>query len=155
MEREDLKDDTFFMQMSEGNIGAVKVMMRIIELEGDIGLCTILDLNDMNIRGSQIWVGYKDYCKCDIGLFVKSIKIEKERIALCEAINIATAKGDCGKYYKAVPYGVKRKSSFEDIKLTEKEVEELKHKKIKTHPDANPREREKVWCSIEEEKMER
>ena len=59
-------------EMSEGNPGAISVL---IGLQKDpLHLLTILHLDDMNIRGSQIWVGYKDCCDCDIDKFSEKVK---------------------------------------------------------------------------------
>ena len=46
----------------------------ILKQEPNIGYVLILGLDDMNIRGSQIWIGYKDYCKEDIMKFIQAIK---------------------------------------------------------------------------------
>ena len=53
--------------MCEGNPGALSVIMQLIQSENTIAL---LNLDDMNIRGTQIWIGYKDYCGEDINKFV-------------------------------------------------------------------------------------
>ncbi len=58
-------------EMSEGVIGAVVVMASLIT-EGHPLL--IASLDDMNIRGSQIWIGYKDHCGEDIELFIQCIQ---------------------------------------------------------------------------------
>lgn len=60
-------------KMSEGNPGAIRVICEILASEEGIPFL-IFGLDDMNIRGWQIWVGYKDYCKCDIELFKKKIR---------------------------------------------------------------------------------
>jgi hypothetical protein len=62
------------VQMSEGNPGGATVLGQILtNTEGSKGLLKVLSLDDMNIRGSQIWVGYKDHCKEDIDVFMKCI----------------------------------------------------------------------------------
>lgn len=50
--------------MSEGNPGALSVLAQLMKEEN--GLFIILDLDDMGIRGSQIWVAYKDGCDSSI-----------------------------------------------------------------------------------------
>ncbi len=56
------------MEMSEGNPGAVSVLTQFIN--DDIkDLMLLLSLDDMNIRGTQVWIGYKDFCKEDIEKF--------------------------------------------------------------------------------------
>ena len=52
------------VKMAEGNPGAVRVISKILEDQG--GLFFLLDLDDMGMRGSQIWVAFKDYCGQDI-----------------------------------------------------------------------------------------
>lgn len=49
------------VKMAEGNPGATVVMAEMLKADPD-NLMLILSLDDMNIRGSQIWVGHKDYC---------------------------------------------------------------------------------------------
>lgn len=39
-----------------------------------MGLMFILDLDDMGMRGSQIWVAWKDHCKCDLEAFKKALQ---------------------------------------------------------------------------------
>lgn len=75
--REEIKLDTSAMDlivsMSEGNPGAVTVIAQLLK-DKDMGLIFLLNLDDMNIRGTQIWVGYKDYCKEDIDKFREAVK---------------------------------------------------------------------------------
>jgi len=65
-----VKDLIFIM--SEENPGALSVLYKL--LENPMGITDILHLDDMNIRGSQIWVGYKDHCYEDIEKFRDSIR---------------------------------------------------------------------------------
>lgn len=58
------------IEMSEGNPGGAMVLSQLITRAPQ----AILFLDDMNIRGSQIWVGYKDHCGMDIDLFIEKIK---------------------------------------------------------------------------------
>ena len=63
------------MLMSEGNPGAITVLTRMLQdSDSSLGVIRILDLDDMNIRGTQIWIGYKDYCKQDIDCFLKALQ---------------------------------------------------------------------------------
>lgn len=55
--------------LAEGNVGALTVLMRLIRENQMSGFLAVLNLDDMNIRGEQVWVGYKDFCKEDLGLF--------------------------------------------------------------------------------------
>lgn len=53
--------------MAEGNPGALTVMMKLMRNEPELGLFRILALDGMNIRGTQIWVAYKDHCMRKLG----------------------------------------------------------------------------------------
>lgn len=67
-----MKDIT--IKMAEGNPGGLNFMMALVEHLGvEKGVLRILSLDDMNIRGSQIWVGYKDHCGSDIEVFAQAI----------------------------------------------------------------------------------
>jgi hypothetical protein len=59
--------------MSEGNPGALSVLMQMFNNNPDDGILAILHLDDMNIRGTQIWIGYKDHCGQDIDKFKEAI----------------------------------------------------------------------------------
>lgn len=48
------------------------MLMRLLKEEH--GLISVLSLDDMNIWGSQIWIGYKDYCGSDLDKFAECIK---------------------------------------------------------------------------------
>lgn len=63
-------------QMSEGNPGAMTVLVGLMKVPNlkPPGPLFLLHLDDMNIRGSQIWVGYKDYCKEDMPAFAKAVQ---------------------------------------------------------------------------------
>ena len=79
---EDVLD--IMIKMSEGNSGAATVLAY---LHGELALLNeppgprgrtgllvmLLNLDDMNIRGSQIWVGFKDHCNSDIAWFKRAI----------------------------------------------------------------------------------
>jgi hypothetical protein len=89
------------ISMSEGNPGAMSVIAQILESQPTIGFMTVLGLDDMNIRGSQIWIGYKDYCEQDLARFVTCI--QNRDLAM---INIINAEGLRGNHeHKAVQGG--------------------------------------------------
>lgn len=74
------------VKMSEGNLGALTVLTTIIETEKEKGLLTILHLDDMNIRGEQIWLGFKDHCGEDINEFIEcTTKRNKEMLKTINA----------------------------------------------------------------------
>jgi hypothetical protein len=77
--------------MSEGNPGGLTVMLRMIQADPEFGLITIMHLDDMNIRGPQIWVGFKDHCKEDLPKFVQAIKDRDPAM-------VATINKECESY---------------------------------------------------------
>ena len=87
MERIGLNTDMqeMILIMSEGNPGGLRVLVDILKRKPDLmkpepdidsipPFMMILNLDDMNIRGSDIWVGYKDHCGEDLVKFLKAIK---------------------------------------------------------------------------------
>lgn len=66
--------------MAEGNPGAVSVMAQIMGKQKELGYLTILCLDDMNIRGEQIWLGYKDFCSEVIEVFIEKIESRDEKM---------------------------------------------------------------------------
>lgn len=58
--------------LAEGNIGAVQVLTQLCE--APTGFLDCFHLDDMNMRGPQIWVAYKDVCGSDIEVLRKKIK---------------------------------------------------------------------------------
>lgn len=59
--------------MAEGNPGGASVIGDLLSPDSQDGLLKLLNLDDMNMRGVQIWVGYKDYCGEDIAEFRTAI----------------------------------------------------------------------------------
>lgn len=90
--------------MSEGNPGSLRVLMELFS-EITLGMFNILNLDDMNIRGSQIWAGYKDFCKEDLQLFINKIKYRDRKMV--DFIN--SRKKDCETDEIAVTSGASYK----------------------------------------------
>lgn len=67
------KPTDLLFKMSEGNPGALRVCMELMQ-SGPQGMLKLLDLDDMNLRGSAIWVAYKDHCGEDIDKLVECLK---------------------------------------------------------------------------------
>lgn len=65
---------TIMVKMSEGNPGALTVLMAMHKKQGQMAFMEMLSLDDMNIRGPQIWLGYKDHCGEDIDKFLECVK---------------------------------------------------------------------------------
>lgn len=64
--------------MAEGNIGALTVLMEIMKKDGMIAFTSVLSLDDMNIRGEQIWIGFKYFCEQNLEKFLGCIKSRDE-----------------------------------------------------------------------------
>ena len=72
--------------MCEGNPGGLSVLMGAFhKLEPVENIAFLMHLEDMNIRGSQIWVGYKDYCNCNLNDFIE--KVSQRDASMVEIIN--------------------------------------------------------------------
>jgi len=93
------------MIMSEGNPGAISVMTQVLnemeQMEGLLGC--ILNLDDMNIRGSQIWIAYKDHCEQNLKLFIKLVK--KRDQDMIDHVNQGSLRGFTGTQHRAVVNG--------------------------------------------------
>ena len=59
--------------MSEGNPGAIRVCCEIVKASPLDGFITLLHLDDMGVRGSQIWVGFKDFANENLEDFVAAV----------------------------------------------------------------------------------
>ena len=68
--------------MSEGNPGGLVVLGELAKREAYL---QIMNLDAMNMRGSQIWVAYKDYCGQDIDLLIQ--KIDERDPAMLDKVN--------------------------------------------------------------------
>lgn len=98
--RIDLKDDlvTIMSKMSDGNPGALTVLMRLMKesqkIDPDAAMgpfAHILDLDSFEIYGSHIWIMYKDICGEDIVNFITMLRVIQmgilHRYKLINAIN--------------------------------------------------------------------
>lgn len=133
----DFSDSMLLEKMGEGNPGAISVLGRLMIVP--TGLMSILDLDDMNIRGSQIWVAYKDYCGEDIDLFTQSLVSRDGDLVKC--VNIETARNGGG--VKAVSHGASYEKR-EKLVLSKEEVAALSKQKKPMHPQAVKRLQEHV-----------
>lgn len=61
------------IKMSEGNPGALTVLCHLME-RGMEGLMNILALDDMNMRGPQIWVAFKDFAGQDLNVLIGALQ---------------------------------------------------------------------------------
>jgi hypothetical protein len=83
MSRIKLQDDmpSVVYKMSEGNIGAVTVLVGCLRDGGIIdgnaafgGLAHVFDLDTLGIYGSRIWMLYKDVCKQDLRTMIAVLR---------------------------------------------------------------------------------
>ena len=84
--------------LSEGNPGAARVLADIIKEDQVEGIHLCLHIDDMNLRGPQIWVGFKDHCGQDVDVFKAAI-IDRD------SEMVATINKECGGEEKAVTSG--------------------------------------------------
>ncbi len=59
------------MVMSQGNPGALTVLMQM--MENPNGILDIVLLDSLDIRGSKIWMLYSDSCNQDMGKFQRTL----------------------------------------------------------------------------------
>ncbi|MGN0748263.1 MAG: hypothetical protein ACI4L1_01085 [Christensenellales bacterium] len=97
------------LQMSEGNEGTMALLDRLIYKSNLIKFigCTLIDLDDMNMRGDQIWVAFHGYCKNDITKFLKEVDARSEKMVtyVNNSISKSLNYGSC--YHKAVCSGAR------------------------------------------------
>lgn len=127
------------LTMTEGNPGAINVLESCLKKQGQMTFMmkTLLNLDDMNIRGSQIWTAFKDYCAHgsdritgtdeNLDRFIEAVKQRDPNMV--DMINQAGLKGWTGTQCKAITQGASYMSlqgrpmlSDEDKYLLEKEI---------------------------------
>lgn len=99
--------------MSEGNPGAATVLSRIMN-KYDAGAMSIFNLDDMNIRGAQVWVAFKDVCNEDLDMFCERIK--KRDSSIVDAVN-AEMKLDPSFEWLAVTHGASKPGVRSTLRL--------------------------------------
>lgn len=70
-------DDTIqsmVVKMSQGNPGALRVSLEVLDHDKSRGFMDLLSLDDMGIRGSSIWLGFKDWAGENLDVFVQGIR---------------------------------------------------------------------------------
>ena len=83
--------------MSEGNPGALNVLCTLAK--EDNGVILILDLDDMGMRGSQIWIEWKDGCGQDLEKFKEFCRSRDETVV--SVVNRESSPD----YPQAAPHG--------------------------------------------------
>lgn len=89
------------LTLSEGNPGALTILMDMLAEKHGATLLDALSLDDMNIRGTQIWVAFKDFAKEDWAKFLAAIHARD--VAMVEVVNAEGARGN--HRWRAIPYG--------------------------------------------------
>ena len=79
------------IDMSEGNPGALQVLMDL--LSDPTGFVLLMTLDDMNIRGTQVWIAFKDYAKEDMAVFIEAIRTRKQ-----EMVDVVNLEGERGNH---------------------------------------------------------
>lgn len=113
------------MKMADGNPGAIVGLTSMLKADKTGGLL-LLDLDDMNIRGSQIWEAYKYLYNGDGEKFAEAVS--KRDPKMVDFINqeLASVGGE-----KAVTGGASfdRHKTPDKYRFTEEEVEQLKQQR--------------------------
>lgn len=113
------------VKMSEGVPGAIVGLTKLIKSDKD-GFILMLGLDDMNIRGSQIWEAYKYLYNENGEKFAQAIKARDKHMVDFINQEIATIGGE-----KAVTGGASfdRSKDPSKYRFTELEVEQLKEQR--------------------------
>ena len=121
--------------MAEDNHGALTAIMALMQEDALTSSMLLLGLDDMNIRGSQIWIAYKDLYREDAKKFAEAIK--NRDIEMIDFINEEYAA--LGEEEKAVKEGATtyRSVSPKEFMFTEQEREELKARREKRRSKRN------------------
>ena len=118
-------EDTMFdviNKISEGVPGAIVGITQLMQAD-EAGFMLLLGLDDMNIRGSQIWEAYKYLYKEDGKKFAEAVKNRDEKMVQFINEELASVGGE-----KAVTGGASfdRNKTPDKYRFTEEEVEQLK-----------------------------
>ena len=103
-ERINLNDKTsdIIYKMCEGNPGTLNVLMYYAQ-DFVENMTVILGFDDMNMRGSQIWVAYKDFAGEDFEKLAEAVKRRDPEL-------VAVVNRECANTGEiAAPYGVSPK----------------------------------------------
>lgn len=126
-EKIDLNDSflNLIVKMSEGNPGAIVGLTNLLKADKTGGML-LLGLDDMNIRGSQVWVAYKDLYHENAEKFAQAVHNRDRKMV--DFINQEQAS--VGEE-KAVTGGASfdRSKTPDKYRFTEEEVEELRQQK--------------------------
>jgi hypothetical protein len=85
-------------KVAEGNLDASTILAHLVSMYPTEGIYTLLTLNDMNMRGPQIVVAYKDFCKEDLAKFKEVIDNRSQEV-------VDVVNSIMGHYATAVTHG--------------------------------------------------
>ena len=74
------------LKLSEGNPGALRVLCDLLRRED--GTMLLLHADDMGLRGSSVWLGFKDFAKENYDTFAKAL-VERDP----EMVRVINAAG--------------------------------------------------------------
>ena len=74
-------------KLCEGNPGALRVLMELAN-DGMPGFLSMLDADDMGLKGPAIWVGYMDFAKQDLRAFQEALRNRSQ-----EMVDVIRAEG--------------------------------------------------------------
>ena len=94
----DMTTKDIIVLMSEGNIGALNVLMDIVNKYPADHIIYLLHLDDMNIRGSQIWVAFKDWAGEDLAKLIAGIESRDREMVEW----VSSQAGNCGGHAAVV-----------------------------------------------------
>ncbi len=66
------------LHMCQGNPGAATVIGQLLKETG--GLDAMIHLDDLKFYADKIWVAYKDFCKCNIDVFIEKCVIQDKEM---------------------------------------------------------------------------
>lgn len=76
------------LAVGEDNPGAITVLANLAKSDPVAGFTYILGLDDMNMRGGQVWIAFKDHCGSDLAKLVECIKARDQ--AMVDTVNRLT-----------------------------------------------------------------
>ncbi len=96
-------------EMSEGNMGTMAILDRMINKSNLINsvVYTFIDLDDMNMRGDQIWIAFHEYCKNNILKFLDCVQKRDEKMVNYVNNSISKSLESGMVYHKAVREGAR------------------------------------------------
>lgn len=67
------------------------MLIELLKADPVMGFMELLHIDDMGMRGPDIWIGYKDHCNSDLAAFRRAI-VERDP-AMVAAINQHRGRG--------------------------------------------------------------